>query len=146
MRLCLLFVAVLIMAGKASSQATITPSSPTQQDLIVVRFSRPVLACLSTTQTVISANVVRTDLIHTGCVLGPGPVVVPFEVTLGRLAPGVYTYEIYEQYSPDPATLISIQTIVVSVAVAPIPTVERWGLLALAGCLTAVGLVAVRAR
>lgn len=94
--------------------------------------------------TEVVGNSIRTNLPIIGFITGPPTFLVDEVIDLGPLAPGTYSYEIYETDSypggpPFLPQLLARQTIVV--VPPPVPTTNRVGLLILAVSISAVAWV-----
>jgi hypothetical protein len=115
--------------------ATITPASPTEQDVILATIDVPSSIIYDPPSTTVIGNVIRTNLLVHSFILGP-PVFITHEfANFGPLPPGTYTYEVYQTNQGD-SVLLSQQTIVVA---PPIPTMTSLHLSILAIFLAAVG-------
>jgi len=141
-------ITLLILAtaasGFISGPIVISPSSPSERDVIRATFTEASSGCQINISTVVTGTVVRTTMFisSVGCVSGPPPVPVPREISFGPLAPNTYTYEFYEDYEGGPQLLISRQPLVVSAA-PPIPALSSNSLVLLVVALTGIALSAL---
>jgi hypothetical protein len=124
----------LVLAAFHTEAATITPSSPTSQDVISAVIDVPGTTSYGFPSTSVSGNQIRTNLPFLGVDIGPSPPKHIF-VSFGPLAPGTYTYQVYSVFDGEPA-LLSQQTIIVA---PPIPTMSGFHLTILAVFLAAIG-------
>lgn len=120
-RICFLLCCVALSAvtlGQPFAAPVLSPSSPTERDLIevairVLHFE----VCSHSLTTNVSGAVVRTTIHEFGCVPGPSPPIV-YRTTFGPLPPGTYSYEIYRTTDANPTPHLHFQQ-VLNVARAP---------------------------
>lgn len=134
---------LLVYASAAFAAVTIQPASPVAGDFITAHIDVPG-GCGVSTSTTISGSVIRTQVVLTGCVVGPPPFTVLQVEPLGELPAGTYTYEVYFTFDSDPPALESQQTFVVAQAPARIPALHPLLLVALAGVLAMLAMVVLR--
>lgn len=136
--------AALSLAPNSAAQAVITPGQPTERDIVSARAE--ILSHCGTVavQTVVSGSTIRTNVVFTNCVLGPGGMVLPVVASFGPLQPGEYTYEIYYSFETDPFTLFSTQPLVIAAVADHIPTASESGLMVLGAILAAAGVWTTR--
>lgn len=143
-RSLLLFLFVVFGSVQAQAvwpPATLSPSTPSQNDVIQATFTVPSL-CGTSQSTSVNGNVVRTDVQVFGCLVGPPPPPpVERSDTFGPLPAGTYTYQIYFLFEDSPPELRSTQTLVVSAAPPPAPALGHIALALLAMTLVGVSLV-----
>lgn len=124
------FVFVLLQAVIAAAAAAQTvwppavfvPAAPTELDRIRADFDVPQAPDSNT--TTVAGTVVRTDVFLGPGVIGPPPVIVPYNAFFGPIAAGTYTYEIYLHYADGTVELRSRQSLVVSAAPALVPALS----------------------
>jgi hypothetical protein len=120
--------------------ATITPSSPTNSDVITARTDVVVPgACALQHATTVNGMTVRTTLSLAGCFFTP-PFTVPVTATFGPLAPGTYTYEVYRVLEGGTPVLVDSQPFVITAAPTAVPVMDPRGVAVLAAILIAVAL------
>ena len=129
----LLALAILISAATATAQVfQVVPPNPTTSDQVILH-SNSGFSSATVTQT---GNHFRVDVIDCG-VLCPGP----FNVSLGTLPAGMYTYDIFVD-----GILEESGTFVVTQALPIVPTLSEYALLTLAVLLAGAGWLFVGRR
>jgi hypothetical protein len=130
-------LALILVFGALYLEAatTITPAVPTAQDIIIAAIDVPSSTFYNVSSTSVAGNVIRTNLPILG--FGGGPPVFGRQefAAFGPLAPGTYTYEVYQTYQGQPV-LLSQQTIVVAPV---IPIMDSFWLSILAMLLATIG-------
>jgi hypothetical protein len=130
-----LLVLVLALAAFHAEAATITPASPTSQDVINATIDVFSTTSYNFPSTSVSGNVIRTNLPVLGFDPGPPAFTAHIFVSFGPLPPGTYVYQVYNVFDGQPA-LLSQQTIIVAPA---IPTMNSFYLSILAIFLAVIG-------
>jgi len=138
MKASALLALVIILAAVHVESATITPATPASQDVITADIQVFGSTSYGAPSTVVSGNMIRTDLPVLGVDAFPGPDKHIF-VSFGPLQPGTYTYQVFFVIDGVPA-LLSQQTIVVAPAV---PALNEVYLSLLAISLAAAGSFAL---
>jgi hypothetical protein len=129
-----LLALALLLAASHSEAATITPATPTAQDVITATILVADTATYGPRSTSITGNIVRSYFPLITIIGGPIPGFDPLSVSFGPLPPGTYIYEVYEVDRGTPF-LISQQTIVVAPA---IPVMNHLSMFILALFLAAI--------
>lgn len=129
-----------LFALPAGAAVTLTPPAPTAADVITARIE-VVSGCTVTSSTSIAGNVVRTDVVFTGCIAGPPPFPEFEDVTFGPLPAGAYTYVVYFQTGGTPFLHAEVRFLVQPLA---IPTVDVTALIVLAFGIIVVALFLLR--
>ena len=147
-----LLLALVIAASSgavsaATTLAAFTPASPDANDLITAYISASAL-CANEITTLIDGHVVRSTILFYDCVGGPSGGDALYEVNLGSLPAGTYTYELYagERGGPPPIRVYTETLVVVAAPAnaAAIPTLDRWHLVALSALIALVACGAMR--
>jgi hypothetical protein len=143
-------LSVLFACGLASSisaqpfwaPAQFVPTHPTAIDQIRADFDVP--QAPNSNSTSIVGALVRTDVFLGPGVIGPPPVIVPYNAFFGPLPPNAYTYEIYLHYQDGTIELRSSQFLVVVAAPVPVPTFSSVTVLLLSTALLSAGALAIQ--
>lgn len=142
------FVAIIAVCGVASAQSVLTPAvlsptAPTDQDLIQASVSI-VAPCVPKTTVTTSGNVVTLTATLYACAWGPPP---PTETAAGQFGPlpaGSYFLDVYWAFPGNTPNFAFRQPFVVTQAPAPVPAFHRSTLVALVAALLALGLLLMR--
>ena len=81
--LLLLVLAAAVLP--ATAQVTIAPSVPTSADVLVATIEVP-SGCMVTSTTTVTGTLVRTDVVISGCIVGPPPFPVDHVFTLAKVS------------------------------------------------------------
>lgn len=133
---------VVYLISPGADAATITPPSPTEQDVITASIDVVSSTIYDSPSTSLSGNVIRTNLTILGFDTSGLPFTTHILASFGPLAQGTYTYQVYQVFQGQ-TILVSQQTFVVA---PPIPTLNGLYKSILAIALAAIGVFAHRAR
>lgn len=134
-----------LITPRADAQLVITPATPDSSDVLTADIKTPGL-CNAELTTVVTGNVIRTNVFLFGCIAGPPPFPVSSLAEFGPVAPGTYTYEVYFDYTDEPPQLAHVQAIIVSPAAAApaVPLLGVPALVALLGAISILGVLTLR--
>ena len=93
----LLWLLALPSAVAQEQPAVFTPTSPTSRDVVRATFAIPGTCFPVVTKTTITGSTIRENL-EFSCFFGPPPFDRPYDVTLGRLPAGTYTFEVFYDF------------------------------------------------
>jgi len=135
----LALLALVVMPALPMNAATISPATPTEQDVIAATIDVSSVFIYDRPFTSVTGNIIRTTLPALSVVAGPPLFIAHQSADFGPLPQGTYTYEVHQTFQGQ-SVLISRQTIVVS---PPIPAMSTICLSLLAIALAINGCFAL---
>lgn len=130
---CVLALAAVLPARAA---VTIAPPAPTSADVLFATIDVPG-GCTITSSTTIAGSLVRTDVVISGCIVGPPPVPMTEVAHFGPLPAGSYTYQVFFREEAAPPLLESELSLLIHPAREPaaVPALQPVALTVLATLL-----------
>jgi hypothetical protein len=140
MKIHALLALTLLLVAFSAEAATITPTSPTEQDAITATIDVPGTLIYDPPSTSVIGNMIRTNLSVFSLVIGPPAFIAHQYASFGPLPQGTYTYQVFQTFQGEQPVLLSQQTIVVAPA---IPMISSLFLSILALFLAAIACFAL---